>query len=364
MSEIVRIDLAERSYDIHVAPGLLARAGKLISQEVTGPVPLVTDENVAGLYLDQLMTTLKGERIDARPIVLPPGEATKSFPGLERLVGAILRTGADRGSVVVALGGGVIGDVAGLAAALVKRGMGYVQIPTTLLAQVDSSVGGKTAINTTEGKNLVGLFHQPKLVVVDTDLLRTLPRRDLLSGYAEVVKYGVMGDATFFDGLEQSGIKALSGEGNGMATAVVHSCRIKAAIVTRDEREFGERALLNLGHTFGHALEAATGFSDRLLHGEAVAIGLALALALSVKLGLCPREDLLRVLRHLRAVGLPGSIDEISGKRPSADEIIRHMKHDKKTRGGRMTFILVRRIGEAFQAYDVEENLVRELLTD
>ena len=354
MSEIVPVALGDRSYDIHVGPGLLAKAGALLKAK--GPVPVVTDENVARHHLSAL------QGIDARAIVLAPGEGTKSFAGLEKLSGALLRSGVDRDGLIVALGGGVIGDLTGLAAGLLKRGIAYAQIPTTLLAQVDSSVGGKTAINTGEGKNLVGLFHQPSIVIADTGVLRTLPKRELLAGYAEVVKYGALGDRGFFEWLEANGARALAGDSDAMVHAVAHSCRMKAGVVARDERETGERALLNLGHTFGHALEAATGFSDRLLHGEGVAIGMALAFRLSVRLGLCAGQDAERLARHLKVIGLPSSIADIAGPRPDAETLLRHMAHDKKVKDGRIRFVLVKGIGEAFVAGDVPMEAVREVL--
>ncbi|MBV9990471.1 MAG: 3-dehydroquinate synthase [Alphaproteobacteria bacterium] len=354
MSEIVPVALGDRSYDIHVGPGLLAKAGALLKAK--GPVPVVTDENVARHHLSAL------QGIDARAIVLAPGEGTKSFAGLEKLSGALLRSGVDRDGLIVALGGGVIGDLTGLAAGLLKRGIAYAQIPTTLLAQVDSSVGGKTAINTGEGKNLVGLFHQPSIVIADTGVLRTLPKRELLAGYAEVVKYGALGDRGFFEWLEANGARALAGDSDAMVHAVAHSCRMKAGVVARDERETGERALLNLGHTFGHALEAATGFSDRLLHGEGVAIGMALAFRLSVRLGLCAGQDAERLARHLKVIGLPSSIADIAGPRPDAETLLGHMAHDKKVKDGRIRFVLVKGIGEAFVAGDVPMEAVREVL--
>ena len=357
MSEIIKVGLGARSYDIHVGRGLLVRAPELLKPFARGPVPVVTDENVARLHL----AALSG--LDAKPIVLAPGEGTKSFAGLEALSSALLRSGVDRGGLIVALGGGVIGDLTGFAAGILKRGVAFAQIPTTLLAQVDSSVGGKTAINTREGKNLVGLFHQPRIVIADIDVLATLPKRELLCGYAEVVKYGALGDRAFFEWLEANGAKALRGNGDAMVHAVAHSCRMKAAIVERDERETGERALLNLGHTFGHALEAATGFSSRLLHGEGVAIGMALAFRLSVRLGLCPGQDADRFIRHLSAIGLPSSLADIPGARPGADELIAHMTHDKKAKDGRVRFILVRGIGEAFETDDVPGDVLREALS-
>jgi 3-dehydroquinate synthase len=358
VSEIVKVGLGARSYDIHVGRGLLAQAGALLKPFARGPVPVVTDENVARIHL----AALSNSGLDVKPIVLAPGEGTKSFAGLEKLSGELLRSGVDRGGLIVALGGGVIGDLTGFAAGILKRGIAFAQIPTTLLAQVDSSVGGKTAINTREGKNLVGLFHQPRIVIADIDVLATLPRRELLCGYAEVVKYGALGDRGFFEWLEANGAKALGGDAGAMVQAVAHSCRMKAGIVERDERETGERALLNLGHTFGHALEAATGFSDRLLHGEGVAIGMALAFRLSVRLGLCPGQDAQRLARHLAATGLPSSIADIPGERPAADALITHMAHDKKAKDGRLRFILVRAIGEAFETDAVPVEALREVL--
>lgn len=362
MSRAIHVALGERSYDIHVAPGLLAQTGTLIRPFARGAVPVVTDDNVGKLHLEFLLTSLRQEKIDARPIILPAGEATKSFARLEELLSAVLASGVERDGVIVAFGGGVVGDLVGFAAGIAKRGIDFVQVPTTLLAQVDSSVGGKTAINVREGKNLIGLFHQPKLVVADTALLKTLPRRQLLAGYAEVAKYGALGDAEFFAWLEQHGSSALSGDDNSMARAVAHSCRLKADIVARDERESGERALLNLGHTFGHALEAATGYSDRLLHGEGVAIGMALAFELSVRLGHCAAENASRVRAHLESVGLPVSIAQIPGGPPDAKVVLEHMEHDKKARDGRLTFVLARRIGEAFVTQGVSREAVLELL--
>ena len=362
MTEIVTVDLAKRSYPIHIGPGLLARAGELLKPLARGPLPVVTDSHVAEIHLAALLEALGRAGLDARPIVLEAGEATKSFAGLERLSGELLKSGVDRGGLVVALGGGVIGDLTGFAAGVLKRGIDFAQIPTTLLAQVDSSVGGKTAINTPQGKNLVGLFHQPKIVIADSDVLKTLPKRELLAGYAEVAKYGALGDAAFFEWLEMNGARALAGDDAAMVYAVAHSCRMKAAIVARDERETGDRALLNLGHTFGHALEAATGYSDRLLHGEGVAIGMALAFRLSVKLGLCSGQDADRFVRHLQAAGLPSSIAQIPGARPSTDALLEHMAHDKKVKDGRLTFILVRGIGQAFVTSDVAMDAVREVL--
>ena len=364
MSEIVSVGLGERAYDIHVGAGLTARAGELLKPLARGTVPVVTDAHVAEIHLPRLLDQLSKAGIDARPIVMAPGEVSKSFAGLERLSGELLEMGIDRKGLVIALGGGVIGDLTGFAAGVLKRGVAFAQIPTTLLSQVDSSVGGKTAINAKQGKNLIGLFHQPRIVIADTALLSTLPRRELLAGYAEVAKYGALGDADFFEWLEANGRKALDGDEAAMVKAVAHSCRMKADIVARDERETGDRALLNLGHTFGHALEAATGFSDRLVHGEGVAIGMALAFKLSVKLGLCPGQDAQRFTHHLQAVGLPCAIADIPGPRAGADELIGHMAHDKKVSDGRLTFILLRGLGQAFVTRDVPLDAVKSVLTD
>ncbi|MGA9796146.1 MAG: 3-dehydroquinate synthase [Rhizomicrobium sp.] len=362
MSETVNVSLGDRSYDIHVGSGLLGRAGELLKPHVRGAVPVITDDRVAKFYLEPLLATLRGAGIDARPIVLAAGESTKSFAGLERLSSALLNAGVERGGLIVALGGGVIGDLAGFAAGILKRGIDFAQVPTTLLAQVDSSVGGKTAINTPEGKNLIGLFHQPRIVIADIAVLSSLPNREWLAGYAEVVKYGALGDAEFFAWLEANAATALKGDAVALTRIVAHSCQMKADIVARDERETGDRALLNLGHTFGHALEAATGYSGRLLHGEGVAIGTALAFRLSAQLGLAPGADAERVARHLRSVGLPATIAEISGPRPSAGTLMRHMLHDKKARDGKLTFILARGIGRAFVTSDVPMDAVQALL--
>jgi len=364
MSETITVGLGARAYDIHVGGGLLARAGQLLKPLAKGAVPVVTDEHVAALHLQPLLDSLADAGIAAKPIVMAPGEVSKSFAGLEKLSGALLDMEVDRKGLIVALGGGVIGDLTGFAAGVLKRGVAFAQVPTTLLSQVDSSVGGKTAINAKQGKNLIGLFHQPRIVIADTALLSTLPRRELLAGYAEVAKYGALGDADFFYWLEANAAKALAGDDDAIVRAVAHSCRMKADIVARDERETGERALLNLGHTFGHALEAATGFSDRLVHGEGVAIGMALAFKLSVKLGLCPGQDADRFIRHLRAVGLPGAIGDIPGARAGADELVAHMAHDKKVTDGRLTFILLKGLGQAFITRDVPVSAVKEVLTD
>jgi 3-dehydroquinate synthase len=368
MSLTVPVALQERSYDIHIGAGLLARCGELLATQLgksaRRSIPVVTDQTVAALYYSRVAESLTMAGLTPVAIVLPPGEQTKSFAQLEHLIDALLRANVERGSLIVALGGGVIGDLTGFAAGILKRGVDFAQMPTTLLSQVDSSVGGKTAINTAHGKNLVGVFHQPRLVIADTDMLATLPRRELLGGYAEVVKYGLLGDADFFAWLERFGTKALGGDGPAITHAVAHSCAMKAAIVARDERETGERALLNLGHTFGHGLEAATDYSSRLIHGEGVALGCVLAFRLSEKLGFCTKDDVTRVERHLASAGLPARITQIPGPPPELDEILEHMRHDKKASGGRMTFILTRGIGHAFISRDVPEEAVRAVLAE
>ncbi len=353
MNDVIRVELGRRGYDIHVGYGLLEQAGQLLKPLARGPVPVVTDTMVGEIHLAGFLDVCGKAGLDVRPVVMPAGEGSKSFAGLEQLCGELLDLGVDRSGLIVALGGGVIGDLAGFAAGVLKRGVDFVQIPTTLLAQVDSSVGGKTAINAPQGKNLIGLFHQPRMVIADTALLATLPRRELLAGYAEMVKYGALGDAQFFAWLEQNGAKALSGDSHAIIHAVAHSCRMKADIVARDERESGLRALLNLGHTFGHALEAVTGFSDRLIHGEGVAIGMALAFRLSVQMDLCPAEDAERLVRHLKLVGLPSAIADIPGPRPAPEALIAAMGHDKKAKHGRLTFILARGLGRAFVTTEV-----------
>jgi 3-dehydroquinate synthase len=368
MSLKVPVALGARSYDIHIGVGLLAETGKLVNEllpkSAQRRIPLVADENVAGRYYTAVAESLAAADLKPVPIVLPSGEQTKSFAQLERLIDALLTENVERGSLIVALGGGVIGDLTGFAAGVLKRGVDFVQVPTTLLAQVDSSVGGKTAINTAHGKNLVGVFHQPRLVLADTSVLSTLPRRELLGGYAEVVKYGLLGDADFFSWLERYGAKALAGEPAAITHAVAHSCAMKAAIVARDERETGDRALLNLGHTFGHGLEAATLYSDRLLHGEGVALGCVLAFKLSAKLGFATGDDVARVERHFAQAGLWTRIVQIPGSKPEPAEILEHMRHDKKAQSGRMTFILARGIGHAFVSREVPEEAVRAVLTE
>ena len=370
--ECLTVALGARSYEILVGEGLLAEAAARIATALPGRrLVVVTDETVAALHLPTLAQSLAESRtgsladagLDSPAIVLPPGEATKDFGHLQGLSERLLDARVDRGSVLVAFGGGVIGDLAGLAAALTLRGLDFVQIPTTLLAQVDSSVGGKTGINTRQGKNLVGAFHQPRLVLADIGTLSTLPKRELLAGYAEVVKYGLIGDPDFFAWLEAKGAALIAGDTAARRHAVLTACAAKAAIVADDERERGRRALLNLGHTFGHALEAEIGYGGGLLHGEAVAIGMVLAFDLSVRLGLCPAEDAARVRRHLASVGLPTGLEALPEGARDPDRLLRHMAHDKKVEDGRITFILQRGIGRAFLAREVEPAAVRELLT-
>lgn len=362
MNETIAVSLGARSYDIHVGPGLLAAAGEKLKPFARGVVPVVTDETVAGLYLDRFTASLSAAGIETHPIIMPPGEVSKSFAGLEKLSGALLELGVDRGGLIVALGGGVIGDLTGFAAAILKRGVDFAQVPTTLLSQVDSSVGGKTGINTDAGKNLIGAFHQPRIVLADTEVLATLSRRELVNGYAEVAKYGALGDAAYFDWLEANAETALAGDTAAIVHLVSHACRMKAAIVAKDEQEAGLRALLNLGHTFGHALEASTGFSDRLKHGEGVAIGMALAFKLSERLGLCPKADGERFVAHLKAVGLPCRIGDITGPRPNVDELLAHMQHDKKVKDGLINFVLLRAVGTSFVTNRVPPDVLRWVL--
>ena len=359
----VRVELGERGYDIHVGPGLIAQAGKYLEPLLRrARVAIVTDETVARHHLPALAASLDEHGIAHDEIVLPAGESTKSFAQLEKLTEWLLETGVERGDLVIALGGGVIGDLTGFAASIVRRGVDFAQIPTTLLSQVDSSVGGKTGINTRQGKNLAGAFHQPRLVLADTDALKTLPMRDFLAGYAEVVKYGLIDDRDFFDWLETNLDAIKAGDDAARSYAIVKSCEAKAAIVAADERESNVRALLNLGHTFGHALEAATGFSSKLVHGEGVAVGMALAFDYSARLGLCPSQDAVRVHRHLERAGLPCSLADIPGPLPDAEGLIALMGQDKKVVDGKLTFILVRGIGEAFITRDADRGTLKALL--
>lgn len=365
MIETVHVPLEGRAYDVRIGRGLIAQAGAQIAPLLHRPrVAVVSDKTVAAAHLDQLRAGLAAEGIAMEALVLPPGEATKSWSHLTEVVEWLLDQKVERRDMVVALGGGVIGDLVGFAAAVLRRGVRFVQVPTSLLAQVDSSVGGKTGINTRHGKNLVGAFHQPALVLADIDVLDTLSNRDFLAGYGEVVKYGLLGDARFFDWLETNGPALASDNKTARQRAVKRSVEMKAEIVLRDETEQGDRALLNLGHTFCHALEAATGYSDRLLHGEGVAVGCALAFELSQRLGLCPQEDPSRVRAHLRAMGMKTDLADIPGELPSAQALLDLMGQDKKVIDGKLRFILARGIGQAFVTSDVPGDVVLSLLDE
>ncbi|HLS58717.1 MAG TPA: 3-dehydroquinate synthase [Paracoccaceae bacterium] len=359
--ETVRVELGRRSYDIHIGADLLDRTGEFVAPLLSRPrLAVITDENVAALHLPRLEAALSG--VEVSTLTLPAGEATKCWAGLERTVEWLIERRIGRDDLVLALGGGVIGDLAGFAAAILRRGVRFVQIPTSLLAQVDSSVGGKTGINSPLGKNLVGAFHQPVLVLADVGLLDSLSPREFRAGYAEVAKYGLLGDAEFFSWLESSGPDVIEGDPAARARAVRRSCEMKAEIVARDETEEGDRALLNLGHTFGHALEAATGYSERLLHGEAVAIGCVLAFETSAALGLCEADVPARVIAHFDRIGLKARLADIPGTLPDADGLLSLMAQDKKVRDGRMAFVLARGIGEAFLSREADLGVVRSVL--
>ncbi|WP_439140285.1 3-dehydroquinate synthase [Roseicyclus sp.] len=365
MIEKVHVALGERAYDVCIGAGLIGAASAEIAPLLRRPkLWIVTETNVAGLHLNAFQDGLRQSGIASEALILPPGEATKSWPFLTQTVEWLLAEKVERRDIVVALGGGVIGDLVGFAAAILRRGVRFVQVPTSLLAQVDSSVGGKTGINTAHGKNLVGAFHQPSLVLADIDVLATLAPRDFLAGYGEVVKYGLLGDAAFFDWLERHGPALAAGDAPLRAEAVRRSVQMKADIVVRDETEQGDRALLNLGHTFGHALEAATGYSDRLLHGEGVAIGCALAFALSARLGICPQEEPSRVRAHLAEMKMMRDLSDISGDLPNTDGLLSLMAQDKKVLDGQLRFILARGIGQAFVSADVPVDAVRGILSE
>ncbi|RJE81378.1 3-dehydroquinate synthase [Paracoccus sp. JM45] len=360
----VHVPLGDRAYDVRIGTGLINRAGVEIAPLLARPrVVIVTDENVAPLHLSPLQAALKAEGIAHETLILPAGESTKSWPHLTRCVEWLLEQKVERRDVVLALGGGVIGDLVGFAASILRRGVRFVQLPTSLLAQVDSSVGGKTGINSAQGKNLIGAFHQPSLVLADISVLETLTPRDFLAGYGEVVKYGMLGDALFFEWLEKNAT-GLRDDPALRQQAVAHSVAMKAGIVTRDETEQGERALLNLGHTFGHALEQATGYSDRLLHGEGVAIGCALAFDLSARMGLCSQEDPSRVLEHLRRMGMPARLSDIPGDLPDDAALIALMGQDKKVVDGQLRFVLAHGIGQAFVSDGVDTDTLGAVLRD
>jgi 3-dehydroquinate synthase len=361
---IVTVALGARAYEIVIGRGQIASLGTRVAALRPGAkAAIVTDETVARLYLEATASALRGAGIAAGSIVVGSGEATKSFAGLETICEALIAAKLERGDLVIALGGGVVGDVVGFAAATVRRGLDFAQVPTTLLAQVDSAVGGKTAINSRYGKNLIGAFHQPILVVADTSTLDALPLRQFRAGYAEVVKYGLLGDASFFDWLDANAKDVFAG-GAAREHAIATSCRMKASIVARDERESGDRALLNLGHTFGHALEAAAGFSERLLHGEAISLGMILAAEFSVRIGVLAPDRVARISRHLAAAGLPVALTELSGGLPDADRLFDLMAQDKKVRHGSPTLILLRDIGQAYIAHDVPPATLRAFIVE
>jgi len=362
----VDVALGERAYDIVIGRGVLASLGARVAALRPGVrTAIVTDRTVAKHWLEQTERSLTEAGIQTSRVIVEEGEISKTYAGLEKVSEALIAAKIERNDLVIALGGGVVGDLAGFAAAILRRGVDFVQVPTSLLAQVDSSVGGKTGINSPQGKNLIGAFHQPVLVIADTSVLDTLSPRQFRAGYAEVAKYGVLGDEAFFTWLEANHADIFSG-GAGREHAIATSCRAKAAIVSRDERENGERALLNLGHTFGHALEAATGFSDRLFHGEGVSVGMVLAAEFSAQLGMIPQGDAARVERHLASVGLPTHLQDIAGFAQEgladADALMALMAQDKKVKRGKLTFILLQAVGRAVVANDVEPALVRDFL--
>ena len=365
----IHVALAGRAYDIAIGPGLIDRAGPLSAGLLAAPrVTIVSDETVAPLYGERVAASFKNAGIATTQVTVPAGETSKEFASFGRLMNELLDRRPDRKSTLVALGGGVVGDLTGFAASVLLRGVDFIQVPTTLLAQVDSSVGGKTGINTRHGKNLVGTFYQPRLVLADTGVLDTLPRRELLAGYAEVAKYGLIDDPAFFAWCEKNGAAVLAGDAAARTYAIEQSCLSKARIVAADERETTDlRALLNLGHTFGHALEAETGFGSDLLHGEAVGTGMSMAFDLSARLGICPAADAARVRAHLAAVGLPMRLRSIGGDNRriwDADRLIGHMRGDKKAEGGKLAFVLARGIGGAFVSREVDETVLHGLLTD
>ncbi|MFA7429150.1 MAG: 3-dehydroquinate synthase [Rhodospirillaceae bacterium] len=357
------VDLGARSYDIFTGPGLLEQAGEYIGPVIRGRRAfIVTDDNVAPHYLDTVQASLTAAGFAVSAQVLPAGEQAKSWEHLQALLDAMLTARMERSSVVVALGGGVIGDLAGFAASILLRGVDFVQLPTTLLSQVDSSVGGKTGINTPQGKNLIGTFHQPRLVLADTTTLDTLPDRELRAGYAEVAKYGLIDDVAFWEWLEGNASRVLSREPDALAHAIHTSCVAKARVVAADERESGARALLNLGHTFGHALEAEGGYGGPLLHGEAVAVGMVMAFALSADLDVCPAADAARVRTHLADCGLPVDPPRPNGQPMDARRLLSHMGSDKKVEAGRVTFVLARGIGKSYLDRTVAPDRVLDIL--
>ncbi|MEO1243623.1 MAG: 3-dehydroquinate synthase [Pseudomonadota bacterium] len=364
--DTVAVALGERSYDIHVGAGVLENAGAYLAPLLQRPrVIVVTDKHVEAAQASRLKSGLDAHRIDHKFITLPPGEQTKSFSVLENLTGALLDMNVERNDIVVAFGGGVIGDLTGFACAILRRGCRFVQAPTTLLAQVDSAVGGKTAINVPHGKNLIGAFHQPEMVLADVKALDTLPARELRAGYAEVIKYGLIDDLAFYEWLGANAEKLFTATGVAeRQIAVKKSCQAKAALVAKDEKEHGARALLNLGHTFGHALEGIFGYSDKLLHGEAVALGMILAFEYSVRLGICPKEDAERIKSHIITCGLPASFADLKADPVPADKLVTLMMQDKKREAGKMTLILAKGIGEALIFKDADTDDIFEFLKE
>jgi len=363
MTRTVPVSLAGRSYDVHIGQGLLDQAGRHIAPLLRRKrTAVVADADVAALHGARLLSSLASVGIESTVLTIPPGEASKSFEGLADLCDRLLGLELDRGDLIVALGGGVVGDLAGFAASIYKRGIDFIQIPTTLLAQVDSSVGGKTAIDTGRGKNLIGAFHQPRLVLADLDVLSTLPDREMVCGMAEIIKYGLLGDRDFCDWLGDAIPEVLAREPGALAEAVRHCVAMKAEIVAEDERETGRRALLNLGHTFGHALEAENAYGEALKHGEAVGAGCALAFRYSAATGLCPAADAVTAEALLARAGLPVRLDQVAGHPFSADRLIAHMAQDKKAEAGALTLVLVRALGDAFVARSVDVPTLRAFL--
>lgn len=359
----VQVALGSRSYDILIGVDVIDSAGTVIRDIIKNPrVVIVTDENVAKLHLERLQTSLTKAGIEHSAIIFPAGESSKSIATYGDLMSRLLDCRLQRDEALIALGGGVIGDLTGFAAATLRRGVDFIQIPTTLLSQVDSSVGGKTGINAPQGKNLIGAFYQPRLVLADTSTLDTLPQRELLAGYAEVAKYGLLGDYQFFEWLEVNGKKVIEGDTAARIYAVEQSVKAKAHIVAKDEREGGVRALLNLGHTFGHALEAETGYGAHLNHGEAVAIGMIMATELSTRLGFLESQDCGRIRAHFKSVGLPVTVPEIDNVNWNAEKLLAHMRQDKKISGGRITLILLQAIGDAFSTKTIDESDILSLL--
>ena len=366
MIRTVSVGLGERAYDVAIGPGLLDQAGERIAP-VLGKrkrVAVVTDTHVGAHHGERLAAALRGAGIAVDVITIAPGEESKSFEGLADLSDRLLALNLERGDQIVALGGGVVGDLAGFAAAIYKRGIDFVQVPPTLLAQVDSSVGGKTAIAPPRGKNLIGAFHQPRLVLADLDVLATLPARELACGYAEIIKYGLLGDFAFFEWLETNVQAVLDRDVDALVRAVGRSVEMKAEIVAEDEKEAGRRALLNLGHTFGHAIEAEMGFGDALKHGEAVGVGMAQAFRFSAAQGLCPSQDAIRAEAAIKAAGLPTKMSDVRSEPFHADALIAHCGQDKKAEGGKLTFVLARGIGDAFVAKDVDRAALRAFLVE